>query len=79
MNIGNELAQIKYCKNLEEIQEFLENHNLKLDHWYFDGNTKIYERGDGNTSNDFESTLYVVAYYRAENGVFISMTFNFSI
>lgn len=69
MNIGNELAQIKYCKNLQEIQEFLENHNLKLDHWYF----------DGNTFNDFESILYVVAYYRAENGVFISMTFNFSI
>ena len=69
MNIGNELAQIKHCKNLQEIQEFLENHNLKLDHWYF----------DGNTSNNFESIIYVVAYYRAENGVFISMTFNFSI
>ncbi len=69
MNIGNELAQIKHCKNLQEIQEFLENHNLKLDHWYF----------DGNTSNNFESIIYVVTYYRAENGVFISMTFNFSI
>ena len=68
MNIGNELAQIKYCKNLEKIQEFLENHNLKFDHWYL----------DSNTSNDSKSTLYVVAYYQAENGVFISMTFNFN-
>ena len=69
MNIGNELAQIRNCKNLKEIQEFLKDHNLIFDHWYC----------DSNTSNDFESTLYVVAYYQAENGVFISMTFNFSI
>lgn len=69
MNVGNELAQIRNCKNLEEIQKFLKNHNLIFDHWYC----------DSNTSNDLESTLYVVAYYQAENGVFISMTFNFSI
>ena len=67
MNVGNELAQIKNCKNLEEIGKFLEDHNLKFDHWYFD------------RSSSFEDTLYVVAYYQAENGVFISMTFNFSI
>lgn len=69
MNVGNELAQIKKCKNLEEIQEFLKDHNLKFDHWYF----------NRNSSSSFEDTLYVVAYYQAENGVFISMTFNFSI
>ena len=69
MNIGNELAQIKNCKTLEEIKKFLEDHNLKFDHWYF----------DRNTSSSFEDTLYVVAYYQTENGVFISMTFNFSI
>lgn len=69
MNVGNELAQIKYCKDIDEIKKFLENHNLKFDHWYF----------DRNASSSFEDTLYVVAYYQAENGVFISMTFNFSI
>ena len=69
MNIGNELAQIKNYKTLEEIKKFLEDHNLKFDHWYF----------DRNSSSSFEDTLYVVAYYQAENGVFISMTFNFSI
>ena len=69
MNIGNELAQIKNCKTLEEIEEFLKDHNLKLDHWY----------SDTSTSHSLENTLYVVAYYQAENGVFISMTFNFSI
>lgn len=69
MNIGNELAQIKNYKTLEEIKKFLEDHNLKFDHWYF----------DRNLSSSFEDTLYVVAYYQAENGVFISMTFNFSI
>lgn len=69
MNIGNELAQIKNCKTLEEIKKFLEDHNLKFDHWYF----------NRNTSSSFEDTLYVVAYYQTENGVFISMTFNFNI
>lgn len=32
MNVGNELAQIKYCKDIDEIKKFLENHNLKFDH-----------------------------------------------
>lgn len=69
MNIGNELAQIKNCKTLEEIKKFLKDHNLKFDHWYFDRGSPF----------SFEDTLYVVAYYQAENGVFVSMTFNFSI
>lgn len=67
MNIGNELAQIKNCKTLEEIQEFLKNHNLIFDHWYC----------DSNTSDTIEKTLYVVAYYQTE-GVFIQMTFTFN-
>ena len=33
MNIGNELAQIKNCKTMDEINDFLINHNLELDHW----------------------------------------------
>ena len=39
MNIGNELAQIKNCKDFDEINKFLEDHNLKFDHWYFKGDT----------------------------------------
>ena len=34
MNIGNELAQIKKCKTVEEAIIFLEDHNLKFDHCY---------------------------------------------
>lgn len=67
MNVGNELAQIKNCKTLEEIQEFLKNHNLIFDHWYC----------NSNTSDQIQSTLYVVAYYQAD-GVFIQMTFSFN-
>lgn len=36
MNIGNELAQIKKCKDIDEIEKFLTDHNLKLDHWYLE-------------------------------------------
>lgn len=32
MNIGKELAQIKSCKTLEEIEAFLQDHNLEFDH-----------------------------------------------
>ena len=68
MNIGNELAQIKYCKNADEIVKFLEDHNLKFDHWY----------ADGTTLEDSKSKIYVVAYYQEEfDGVFIHLTFNF--
>ena len=28
MNISNELAQAKYCKNLEELHDFCEQHNF---------------------------------------------------
>ena len=62
MNVGNELAQIKFCKTLDTINEFLKNHNLKLDHWYIDTDT---------------SQIYVVANYQNVNGVFIQMTFNY--
>lgn len=67
MNIGNELAQIKNCANLEEIKKFLEDHNLTLDHWYT----------DGSASNQTKTSLYVVAYYQDTNGTFIEVTFNF--
>ena len=66
MNIGNELAQIKNCKTVDEINDFLIAHNLEFDHWYI--NT--------DTSGD-ERSLYVVADYQSPNGVFIQMTFNF--
>lgn len=68
MNIGNELAQIRKCKDLDEINKFLEDHNLKLDHWYFDI--------DHSQLTD-KKGLYVVAYYQDIDGVFIHITFNF--
>lgn len=68
MNVGNELAQIKNCKTIDEINDFLVNHNLEFDHWYI--NT--------DTSQDIhKKNLYVVANYQSPNGVFIQMTFNF--
>ena len=67
MNIGNELAQIKYCQNLDEIKNFLEDHNLKFDHWYIDTTTA--------DSTD-KKGLYVVACYQDINGVFIQISFN---
>lgn len=68
MNIGNELAQIKFCKDIEEIRKFLEDHNLKFDHWYLDTDT--------SQSTD-KKGLYVVAYYQDFDGVFIHLTLNF--
>ena len=68
MNVGNELSQIKCCKDLEEIRKFLEDHNLKFDHWYLDI--------DHSQSTD-KKGLYIVAYYQDLNVVFIQITFNF--
>ena len=68
MNVGNELAQIKYCKDIDEIKKFLENHNLKFDHWYLDTST---------SENINKKGLYVVAYYLDPDGAFIEITFNF--
>lgn len=68
MNIGNELAQIRKCKGLDEINKFLEDHNLKFDHWYFETSTSDFADKKG---------LYVVAYYQDIDGVFIHITFNF--
>ena len=68
MNIGNELAQIRKCKDLDEINKFLEDHNLKLDHWYLETST--------SESTD-KKGVYVVAYYQDIDGVFIHITFNF--
>lgn len=67
MNVGNELAQIKNCTNLEEIEQFLKDHNLIFDHWYT----------DGSTSSEAKTSLYVVAYYQDTNGTFIEISFNF--
>jgi hypothetical protein len=67
MNVGNELAQIKNCKTLEEIEQFLKDHNLIFDHWYT----------NGSTSKESKTSLYVVAYYQDTNGTFIEITFNF--
>lgn len=67
MNVGNELAQIKNCKDFDEINKFLEDHNLKFDHWYF----------KGDTSDFTDNKIYVVAYYRDIDGVFVHITFNF--
>ena len=66
MNIGNELAQIKNCKTIDEIKKFLENHNLNFDHWYLDTATadSIDKKG-----------LYVVAYYKDIDADIISKTF----
>ena len=67
MNVGNELAQIKNCKDFDEINKFLEDHNLKFDHWYF----------KGDISDFTDNKIYVVAYYRDIDGVFVHITFNF--
>jgi hypothetical protein len=67
MNIGNELAQIKNCKTIDEINDFLIDHNLTFDHWYT----------NGSTSKEAKTSLYVVAYYQDTNGTFIEITFNF--
>ena len=67
MNIGKELSQIKYCKNMDEIKKFLEDHNLELDHYYFNGDTR-------DTEN---KNLYIIARYQDLNGTFIHITFNF--
>lgn len=68
MNIGNELAQIKNCKNIDEINDFLINHNLEFDHWYLNYDTSQFTDQKG---------LYVVANYQDINGTFIQITFNF--
>jgi hypothetical protein len=68
MNVGNELAQIKNCKTIDEIKKFLEDHNLKFDHWYLDTST---------SENTDTKGLYVVAYYQDIDGVFIQISFNF--
>ena len=47
MNIGNELAQIKHCKNLEEVETFLKQHNLKLTHYSSSENTSLEGYIDG--------------------------------
>lgn len=47
MNISNELAQIKYCKNLEEVETFLKQHNLKLIHYSSSENTSLEGYIDG--------------------------------
>lgn len=67
MNIGKELSQIKYCKDMDEIKKFLEDHNLEFDHYYFEGVTQ-------DTEN---KGLYVIARYQDSNGTFIHITFNF--
>ena len=69
MNIGNELAQIKNCKNIDEINDFLINHNLEFDHWYFNYDTL--------QSAEDQRSLYVIANYQDVNGTFIQITFNF--
>lgn len=63
MNIGEELSQIKNCKTLNKINDFLTDHNLELDHWYLNTNQ--------------EQELYVVANYQSMDGVFIQITFNY--
>ena len=68
MNIGEELAQIKHCKNIDEIKKFLDDHNLKFDHWYLDTSTSE----DANKKG-----LYIVAYYQDFDEVFITISFNF--
>ena len=69
MNIGNELAQIKKCKTVDEINDFLIDHNLEFDHWYLNYDTC--------QSTEGQKGLYVVANYQDINGVFIQITFNF--
>lgn len=69
MNIGNELAQIKNCKTIDEINDFLIDHNLEFDHWYLNYDT--------SQSTEDQKGLYVVANYQDTNGTFIQITFNF--
>ena len=71
MNIGNELAQIKNCKTIDEINNFLINHNLELDHWY--------SNYDMSQSAEGRKDLYaiVIATYQDINGTSIQITFNF--
>jgi hypothetical protein len=69
MNVGNELAQIKKCKTVDEINDFLINHNLEFDHWYLNYDTC--------QSTEDQKGLYVVANYQDINGTFIQITFNF--
>lgn len=68
IDIGEELSQIKNCKTLDKINDFLMNHNLKLDHWYLSANTSNFAT---------EQELYVVANYQSIDGVFIQITFNY--
>ena len=68
MNIGNELAQIKKCKSVDEINDFLIDHNLEFDHWYINADTAQHSE---------KTSIYVVANYQDINGVFIQITFNF--
>ena len=69
MNIGNELAQIKNCKSIDEINDFLIEHNLEFDHWYLNYDTAQFAED--------RKGLYIVANYRDINGTFIQITFNF--
>ena len=69
MNIGNELAQIKKCKDIDEIEKFLTDHNLKFDHWYLEHST--------SQSAEDQKGLYVIASYENDNGTFIQITFYF--
>lgn len=69
MNIGNELAQIKNCKSIDEINDFLVEHNLEFDHWYMNYDTSQFVKD--------QKGLYIIANYRDINGTFIQITFNF--
>lgn len=69
MNIGNELAQIKNCKSIDEINDFLTEHNLEFDHWYLNHDTAQFAED--------RKGLYIIANYRDINGTFIQITFNF--
>lgn len=62
MNIGNELAQIKYCKNLEEVETFLRQHNLKLIHYSSSENTSLEGFIDG-----------IDAEYQDDNNIYIRL------
>lgn len=69
MNIGNELAQIKKCKDIDEIEKFLTDHNLKLDHWYLEYSASQFAKD--------QKGLYVIASYENDDGTFIQITFYF--
>lgn len=62
MNISNELAQIKYCKNLEEVETFLKQHNLKLIHYSSSENTSLEGYIDG-----------IDAEYQDDNDIYIRL------